>query len=201
MHDGIFLSTDLVDPSLRNDFWRAALRLLFDVGPISPDEHLKGASLTRPVGNLSITSITSNRQQYVRSPRTISSGGLDHYILYFIVSGAMTADCEHTSLSAGPGDICLFDLAQPFQSRAEAGGRISLVIPRDRIDRITNGWPVHGLHLRSDDPLAGKMTWADLMLRGFCKVPGAIREDRGHDDTVRPIRRECRALCIPVLSK
>jgi len=154
MDDGIFLSTDQVEPALRNSFWRGVLRPLFDAFPTESDGQLQGSALVRPIGGLTVASVSFNHQRHVRDSMTIATSTLDNYLLHFIVAGRCRAECDGISFVAGPGDICLFDLARPYTSRAQAGERISLAIPRQRIDRAAGGQRIHGLHLRSDDPLA-----------------------------------------------
>jgi len=153
MRGAIFLSTDQIEPALRNEFWRAVSRPVFDVLPAEAGGALRGSVLARPIGRLTIAATHFNGQLYRRDRQIIVGGGLDHYLLQLIVAGTMKADCDGTSISAGPGDICLFDLARTYTSDAEPGVRITLAIPRERIDGAAGGRTVHGLLLGSASPL------------------------------------------------
>ena len=93
MHDGIFLSTDQVEPSLRNEFWRALFRPIFDVAPINEGDAFQGSVSVRPIGQLTIGSAHCNRQLYRRDRQLIVDGGLDHYLLQLLIAGSMNADC------------------------------------------------------------------------------------------------------------
>jgi len=154
MNDGIFFSTDQVEPALRNVFWRSIVQPLHDTFPAESDGQLHASALVRPIGGLTVASVRFNGQRHVRSSMTIANSELDNYLLHFVITGTFCAQCEGVSFSAGPGDICLFDLARPYASQARAGERISLAIPRQRIDKAVGGQRVHGLHLTSTDPLA-----------------------------------------------
>lgn len=153
MQDGIFLSTDQIEPGLRNEFWRAVNRPIADVTPPEKRGELQGSVMARPIGNLTIGSTNINSQIYRRDRQVIVDGGMDHYLLYLPIAGTIEAECDGTSFTAQPGDICLFDLARPYSSITEAGARISLSIPRERIDRATGGRSAHGLLLRAATPI------------------------------------------------
>lgn len=138
---------------MRNTFWRAVTTPISDVHPIEPDDELQGSLLVHPLGRLTIALATFNRQRYTRNETIIASGGLDHYLLHLVLAGGTEADFRQTTLSARSGDIYLIDLTRPYTIRAEAGERITVVIPREPIDLATGGRLIHGLLLPSDEPL------------------------------------------------
>ena len=146
VQDGIYLSTDEIEPALRNEFWRAVHRPIFDVAPASEGDQLRGSVTARPIGSLTIGSTNINSQIYRRDRQVIVDSGMDHYLLYLLVAGTINAECD--------GTICLFDLTRPYASVAKTGARISLSIPRERIDEATGGRSVHGLLLRAQTPVA-----------------------------------------------
>jgi AraC-like DNA-binding protein len=153
MRGGIFLSTNQVEPGLRNEFWRSVSQPLFDVFPTEVDGQLQGSVMARPIGGLTIVLASFNRQQQVRSRQIIARGGLDHYLLHLVIAGTMKANCEHIGIEARPGDLCVLDLTQPYVLHAEACERITLAIPRERIDLASGGRRFHGVLLRSGRPL------------------------------------------------
>lgn len=154
MQGRISLSTEAVEPALRGEFWREIARPLFQVAPLdSPTAELHGAFSSQPVGELTIGSIRFNRQRYQRDRRTIVSSGLDHYLIQCLTDGALRGDCDGQAITAAPGDICLFDLARPYVTEADAGARITAVVPRARIDAVLGRRSLHGLTLRAGDPL------------------------------------------------
>lgn len=153
VQDGIYLSTDQIEPALRNEFWRAVHRPIFDVAPADEGDQLRGSVTARPIGSLTIGSTNFNSQIYRRDRQVIVDSGMDHYLLYLLVAGTIEAECDGTSFSARPGDICLFDLTRPYASVATTGARISLSIPRERIDGATGGRSAHGLLLLAQTPV------------------------------------------------
>jgi hypothetical protein len=121
VQDGIYLSTDQIEPALRNEFWRAVHRPIFDVAPASEGDQLRGSVTARPIGSLTIGSTNINSQIYRRDRQVIVDSGMDHYLLYLLVAGTIKAECDGTSFAARPGDICLFDLTRPYVSIAKTG--------------------------------------------------------------------------------
>jgi AraC-like DNA-binding protein len=154
MRSRISISTDAVEPALRSDFWREISRPLFQVSLLeSPEPTLRGACISQPVGDLMIGAIRFNRQRYQRDRKTISASGMDSYLIQCLTSGSLRGDCDGRTIEADVGDICIFDLARPYVTEAEAGARITIVIPRTRIDAVIGHRSLHGLTLRASDPL------------------------------------------------
>lgn len=154
MRSRISISTDAVEPALRSDFWREISRPLFQVSLLeSPEPTLRGACISQPVGDLMIGAIRFNRQRYLRDRKTISASGMDSYLIQCLTSGSLRGDCDGRTIEADVGDICIFDLARPYVTEAEAGARITIVIPRTRIDAVIGHRSLHGLTLRASDPL------------------------------------------------
>ncbi|MGO4671861.1 helix-turn-helix domain-containing protein [Bosea sp. 2YAB26] len=151
----LVLSTDMVEPDLRSDLWREISRPFFET-TAHPDDRgavLEGSIRSRALGALLIGPTSFNQQQYSRDRRTILQGGLDQYFVQLFVAGTLEADCEGEAISVGPGDICVFDLARTFRSRVRTGSTLSLVLPRERVDRVAGGRNLHGLVLRTGDPI------------------------------------------------
>ncbi|MDH7794953.1 MULTISPECIES: helix-turn-helix domain-containing protein [unclassified Beijerinckia] len=153
--DEISLSTDMVEPSLRTDMCREISRPFFEATPYPGEARtpLEVSIRSRAIGALLIGPTTFSQQQYRRDRRTILQGGLDQYFLQLFVSGALEGDCNGRAISVEPGDICVFDLAHPFETQVRTGSTLSMVLPRALIDKATNGRNLHGLVLKADTPL------------------------------------------------
>ncbi len=173
MQDGIHLSTDQIEPALRNEFWRAVHRPIFDVAPANEGDELRGSVTAHPIGSLTIGSTNINSQIYRRDRQVIVDSGMDHYLLYLLLAGTIKAECDGTSFAARPGDICLFDLTRPYASIAKTGARVSLSIPRERIDGATGGRSAHGLLLRAQSPVTRLLTSLILDLHADAREIGA----------------------------
>lgn len=155
MPDAILLSTDLVEPDLRTEVWREITRPFFETTqhPGGTETQLEGSLRSQAIGSLLIGPTSFNHQQYGRDRRTILQGGLDHYLLQLFVAGTLEGDCDGQSISVGPGDICAFDLSRPFRSRVRTGSTVSVVLPRERVDRAAGGRSLHGAVLKAGAPI------------------------------------------------
>ncbi|MGH8157708.1 MAG: helix-turn-helix domain-containing protein [Rhodanobacter sp.] len=153
MQKGLFVSTELFEPSLRDEAWREITRPFFDVTPgTGVDEiTLEGSLKSQPIGTLLIGPTTYNFQQYNRNRRIILQSGLDHYLLQLFLAGTLKGDCDGRAISARPGDIGVFDLARPFMSGVSPGSTISVMLPRERVDKASGGRSLHGLVLKAGD--------------------------------------------------
>ncbi|ATA37633.1 AraC family transcriptional regulator [Brucella abortus] len=141
MNRELFLSTDMVDATQRDDFWREAVKLIYDV--MSSDDQsgkgFKGILRSQQFGTCLIGSATSNGQNYQRTPSIIAQSDMDHYVLQAMIAGRMTGDFNGTNVSAKPGDIVILDLLQTVSSSVEAGERITIVIQRGELEKLV-GW-------------------------------------------------------------
>lgn len=154
MRRSVSFSTELVEPGLRDEVWREVSRPLFEVSPADGRAALRGRFVSQPLESLTIGATAFNRQRYRRDQRTIVRGDFDHYLLQVLTAGSLRGDCDGVDLVAGPGDICFFDLARPYATDAEAGARVTLLVPRRAIEAAARGRSLHGQVLRAADPLA-----------------------------------------------
>lgn len=74
-------------------------------------------------------------------------------MIQLFLHGQTEGDCEGGEYRAGPGDIWIRDLARPFDSAVSLGATITLVLPRERIERRLGGHVPHGYVLLAGDPL------------------------------------------------
>ncbi|WP_165799278.1 helix-turn-helix domain-containing protein [Caulobacter zeae] len=124
--------------------------------------------------NIDVKSSTSTRHRDDPERQKIIAGGLDQYCVQLLTSGDLRGDCDGTAITASSGDICIFDLARPYVSEISSGARLTVIAPRQPIDRVAGGHSLHGLVLRADDPLA-------RLLRNFIvdvhAVAGGLQAD------------------------
>ncbi len=66
-----------------------------------------------------------------RSAQRIRSDGLDGYYLQLQITETLSGTAGSLSMHVGPGEICLLDLAAPFDLKVTTGDTICMVIPRD----------------------------------------------------------------------
>lgn len=154
MKAGFYISTDMVEESIRDDFWRQASSLLYEVSPTGDEGAIgmSGSVRSRLFGSMVLGNTTFNQQYCKRTPSLIAQTDLDFYLLQLILAGEYRGDFDGQDLLARPGDMFILDLTRPLNSRKEAGARITLVIPRKDIG---NGWRtrnLHGLVLRGSIP-------------------------------------------------
>lgn len=150
----VFVSTDLVEDGLRSEFWREATSPFYETTPLTGSENprLEGSIRSRQAAGLELGSVTFNAQRYNRDRRIIARSGLDQYLVA-IVAADMSSDFAGTSVTAGSGDICVLDLVQTLQSEVAPGEMFSVLIPRQALARATGHADLHGLILKSHQPM------------------------------------------------
>lgn len=164
--DEVFVSTDLVEAGIRDDFWREVTRPFYETTPLagSDSQQLEGAIRAREVAGLWMGSITFNAQRYNRDRRIIASSDLDQYLVAVVAGGGMSGDFAGTGVAARSGDIVVLDLTQPLQSDVTAGGMFSTLIPREILAKATGHSNLHGLILKAHLPMTKLLT---AYLRGL----------------------------------
>lgn len=156
MHGDLYLSTDLIEPALRNDYWREITRPFFETLLQANDSEvlLEGSVSSRFIGKLTAGRSTFNTQHYRRDRRIIRQGGLDHsYLIQLRLTGTTEADCEGRSISIAPGDVTLFDLDRGWTSIASSGATLSIVLPREPIDKVASGRSLHSTVFKAASPV------------------------------------------------
>lgn len=156
----MLLSTDFVESDLRAEFWREVTRPFFETTP-HPDDcnaSLEGSLKSRAIGSLLIGPTSFNQQQYRRDRRIVLQGSLDQYLVQLFIAGELEGDCNGRPISVVPGDICAFDLARTFSSRVRTGTTISVILPRERVDKAAGGRSLHGVVLKKGSPVTRLLT-------------------------------------------
>lgn len=150
----LFLSTDMVDAELRDDFWRDAVKLFYEVSSLDEkgEKGFTGTLRSYPFGNMLVGYITFNTQYYKRTKKLIAQGGFDHYILQAMTAGNLTGDFNGVDVSAKPGDIFILDMSQVITSHAEAGARLTVIMPRQELEKLVGWRNLHGMVFKADAP-------------------------------------------------
>ncbi|MXN76375.1 helix-turn-helix domain-containing protein [Burkholderia sp. 4701] len=107
----IIISTDAVEPGLRNDFWREATLPVFE------------------------------------------TTSLGDYVIQVITAGSLHGVFGVRHVAVEPGDICVMDLTQTFDSRVEAGATLQTAVPRKALERALGRRDLHGVVLKAGRPL------------------------------------------------
>jgi len=173
MQDEYFLSTDLVEPGLRNDLWREITRPFFETTPDTAhgETILAGSVTSRALGTLLVGPTGFNRQHYSRDRRLVLQSGLDHYLIQLFTAGTFDGDAEGRTIAVSAGDVCVFDLARSFTTRVTTGATLSVAMPRDVLDKAVGGRSLHGLVLKASSPVTRLV--ADVII-SLSQMPAAI---------------------------
>lgn len=164
MNSGQYISTDMVEQSVRNDFWREVSSLLYEVTPVNNDTNsiTTGSVRSRLLGNMVVGNTTFNDQYCKRSTRLIAQTDLDYYLLQLVLAGEYRGDFNGTYMSVSPGDVFIMDLTQPLVSKKDAGARLTIVISRSDLDKKWANKNLHGLVFKAGTSTSKLL--ADLML-------------------------------------
>lgn len=76
-----------------------------------------------------------------------------HYLVQVLTSGKATRGFAGKHFSAGIGDICIVDLAQPQLIDAEANATLLMHLPRRSLDDAVGSQSLHGVVLKADRPM------------------------------------------------
>lgn len=155
MKGGVYISTDMVEKSIRDDFWRETSSLLYEVSPTRDEgaNGISGSVRSRLFGSMVLGNTTFNQQYCTRTPSLIAQTDLDFYLLQVIIAGDYRGDFAGRDLYARPGDMFILDLTRPLHSLKEPGARITLVIPRKEIGTARAMQNLHGVVLRGNVPI------------------------------------------------
>ncbi len=145
MSNEIAISTDIIEDGSRNESWRAALKPTYEINGDSGDYQFSGSIVARSLGSIQIGAISFNSQRYTRARKLITRSGLNHYVLQLITGGELRGDFNGVDVEAKQGDIVIIDLSQTVESHASGGSRITVVIPREELERIVGWRNLHGL--------------------------------------------------------
>lgn len=168
-----FISTDAIEHSQRDEYWREVTRPFCDTTLDSTDDAatLEGTMRIRHLGGMTLGSTSFNAQRYKRDKATIARSGLDHYLVHVLVAGSIHGDFDGRDVVAAPGGICIIDLARPYECKVDAGERVATTIPRAGIDKLLGARDIHGFVLQAGNPMTSLL--ADYLC-GFHSVSGQL---------------------------
>ncbi|MHC5230946.1 helix-turn-helix domain-containing protein [Brucella sp. LJL56] len=144
------ISTDMIEDQLRNEFWRAVLKPMYEIADENKNYQFSGTIVARSLVSMQIGATSFNSQNYTRAPKLIAQGGLNHYVLQLITGGDLRGDFNGVDVVAKQGNIVIIDLTQTVESQASGGSRITVVIPRDELEKIVGWRNLHGLVMPAD---------------------------------------------------
>jgi AraC-like DNA-binding protein len=137
--------------------WRETTATFFDVDELAAGEPLPFRADLRSyaMGSILLGMARASGQRFRRTAATIVRSGVDHIILQLYVKGGYEGVAGEMPIRVEPGDICVLDLAQTFETRARAFENVTLVVPRPMFDtRLLQVEDLHGLVLAGDNALA-----------------------------------------------
>lgn len=150
------LSTELVSPELRDDFWRQVTSPLFCTSPWLEMNSvaLSGRALVTAAIDFIILNYEFNAQRHDRTRYVISRSSLDGYMISIITSGNTFWESNENNFCAKTRDIVIWDLSQPFSIKTTSGSRVCITIPREGLGRTCGFRKLHGSIFMADDPVS-----------------------------------------------
>lgn len=150
MKSYVSLSTDMVDPKNRTDFWRSLSETIYDdVVTVNPEQEpdLRGSVKTRATGQMIIANTSFNAQHCKRTARAIAKNGADFVAFQTILTGTSEGSYNGKVSRTAPGDIFMLDLSQVMESKKQPGSRMSIMVPRTIVSDLLSRYNFHGLVL------------------------------------------------------
>ncbi|ERI12784.1 hypothetical protein O206_12425 [Ochrobactrum sp. EGD-AQ16] len=143
----------MIEDRLRNEFWRAILKPMYEITGDSDDYQFSGSIVARSIGSIQIGATSFSSQSYTRARKLIAKSGLNHYVLQLITGGDLHGDFSGVDVEAKQGDIVVIDLSQTVESHASNGSRITVLIPREELERIVGWRNLHRLVMPAVAPM------------------------------------------------
>jgi AraC-like DNA-binding protein len=161
--------------------WRQTTATLFEVDELAAGEAqpFRADLRSYAMGSVLLGMSRASGQRFRRTAATIARSGIDHIILQLYVTGGYEGVAGETAIRVEPGDLCVLDLAQTFETRARAFENVTLVVPRPLFDtRLLQVEDLHGLVLAGDSALAlllarhlsALLEYAPRMTLGECQA-------------------------------
>lgn len=105
------------------------------------------------LGKIVVASLDSSSARYRRSEKRLSSDGMDIILVQLLLSGEIQFGSSKQTTYASPGEILIFDLAQPLDNVNVDFRHLSIAVPRGMIERqipTISRW--HGQVLPRQEP-------------------------------------------------
>lgn len=149
------------------DHWRQAVSSLFDIEPAG--DHFEAAISSFAIGNVLIGQSAASAQIFRRNEAVIQRSQIDHVMVQLYLAGGFSGQAEGMPIVVDPGDICCFDLAFGFETRADDFQNITMIIPKSALQPLTTGDFFHGLVLKSGETV--NLLLATHMRELLCLCP------------------------------
>lgn len=171
-------STETFAPSERFEAWREETSAMFEMEPAEhPDVPYDSRFDFTVLGEVMfggrnwLNPARTAVHGMARSPQKIRTDGLDAYYLQLQIGENIRGYAGQTAAQISPGDLCLLDLASPFDLEVTTGDTVCMVIPRDILPSYVAD--LHGLSLKSG---MGKIL-ADYLFSLRENLPGLSADD------------------------
>lgn len=137
------------------------------IDPRETPKILYGEIAATQIGEIVLGETKFNAQKYIRTERSISRFGLDHYMIQVVTEGTQRGDFNGICSQAFLGDIIIMDMAYKLTTEVTPGSRLTMVLPRTLVQRSGLNGNIHGRVLASEDPLTAFLVDCT---QGFIKV-------------------------------
>lgn len=159
------------------DAWAAEVSPLFGVA--TDDESRTGFSGAIEgflLDGIVVSNVCFDGQRYVRDRRLAARSVLDSYLVQYYAEGGFCGTADDAEVSVKGGDVCIFDLTATLSTCAQRSSGVTLVIPKDLVDRHWRGGvSVNGLTLSSQESI-GRLLGAHLATLGRCAATTRAEE-------------------------
>lgn len=154
LNENLFLSTDMIEAKLRDEFWRYISSLIYEVDPWQEkgQEGLIGSGLSRPFGAMTVGITKFNDQKVRRTRQIVTRSALEMCVVQLVLAGQAQGDFGGIDADIGLGDILIHDLTQVMSGQITAGSRLCIVVPRADLQRLVPRNNLHGIVLRAKNP-------------------------------------------------
>jgi AraC-like DNA-binding protein len=142
------LRTEQLPPSRRYEVLAAELGSLFELrASWSERRRMQGAIDGCLAGEMVAGSTSFSAVSFRRSHARIGADDLDHCLVQLYIRGGFEGEADGRQIAVGEGDVCIFDLSRPLHTRAGDSTNLSLVLPRQALERNTDTELPHGVRL------------------------------------------------------
>jgi AraC-like DNA-binding protein len=166
-------------PQDQFDAWRQSISVIFDVEPLADHDRRSGFDATVQayhLGELLISRVEFDGQQFVRDRQRAAIDGLDHYLVHLYSSGGLVGAAGERVRELRPGDIQILDLTQHNATHAAPSGTVAMVVPRDALrEALPGANDLHALVLRGDSAPGGLLS--DYMTSLLARADGIALAD------------------------
>src|SRR5688572_20832364 len=165
--------TRLARPHERFALWRDALAPTHEAFLPDDGEPARFDAWARSchLGNALLLETRSTPQRLIRTPRTVRTDQLDHYIVRLQTAGVWTGDVGGRTVNARPGSILVLDMARASSASTTEIGNVNLMLPRDALDDLLPPFDMHGLILHN--AMAALLRCHLIGLAGLPVLPAA----------------------------